>query len=1216
MESYQQRKEKNIKETITTKYPINKLGFNTDNRRANHASKISYSSRYIPNTNLNSSKKQLNQSRKEKDKENKKTNYYNSFKKDYDLSYLSKNEESDNLNKNKNNETKKLTLFNLSTRTYEPSDATVTDGVLRGYNDNCSFYVSGSSEIKTKTTFDNKNKNKNNNQKLGNILNNNYKRENKNSRQNRLYESKTQILNPIDYKKRDIPKDNKNKYTSRYDNKYKKHNYTSNTIVNTRLSSSNNINSNNNINSIINSNINRNNIYNINSLNTSKDNIQEKKSIHEKKNVHDKKTNLIPSSSKKPKFEDIPRYSYLRRSYFDTEPSNNIKNYNQNTVATQTITQPFIPSISVINKEEKSTIPNIDEDLNNIIKNIRKRIYKTSTNTYLEEKNKDSYYKTIVDKKPYERKKRNSTPTKTSNLDTNIDFKINTIINTTSSEKNSPAKLSSIRNYYKSVIPNNKSYRYKKNKDKDKDRLKEENIIKSIERKYHQPIYTLNKQKSISNISSSITPNITTNLTTTYTPSLTNITSDISSIVNKNRYSFLERPKLREYATKTEFHSVDKNKYDSRTIINNVREKIFEVPSKKLNITTNYKVDLSKYESKNRYEPRPFSITSSFKPEKKFNVKTEIVPRSSRNYSRNSEFEVTDIIAFRKKLRDEETSSIDKYRPKLLEPISLLKKDDNKREYTSFERSLRNIKDNENAIKKEENDRIKNRRNLAKNHYVFESNDTSKNKYLFKTSTLRQEKRSHGYSLANEYEVPMDKVLKYKKIEDDKNAFIDRNNKTDNILNIKINKNNYFNAMKNLEEEIEVDDENEQVEYLPPRPLPRFRARSKDRDKENKYTYTINKSPLEKKENRYSYLLNRGKKEDNNNNNLIVNSNNLQKINVNYIESSNLFSLNKPSINLPNSDKEIEKTNQSINVIKNQYLITNKTKEQKNKTKPTSLVPQNIQQKPIKLLPQQQIPLIFEKQQNQFQIQKEQEISHIKPQKEITTKQLEEMHQDEDVNTQQKEEKEKTNENETKDNEIEEFQNSEENNTLRKSKYSSYFGDSNNNYYEIKGYSGSKENDNDNDEEEEENENDIDDIDNEDDNNKKKNNIIKTNDYVHNNYEQPMKLERSVTFGIQSENLCVPAEHEQEPDNESKEDKEADEQPVEEDEQNDENEEKMKTNEHNEQENDDEGGELVGEENEDDENEMAEGEEIEDNIIEDNNGNEEEEINENEYEEN
>ena len=52
-----------------------------------------------------------------------------------------------------------------------------------------------------------------------------------------------------------------------------------------------------------------------------------------------------------------------------------------------------------------------------------------------------------------------------------------------------------------------------------------------------------------------------------------------------------------------------------------------------------------------------------------------------------------------------------------------------------------------------------------------------------------------------------------------------------------------------------------------------------------------------------------------------------------------------------------------------------------------------------------------------------------------------------------------------------------------------------------------------------------------------------------------MEFERSVTFGIQSENLCVPAEHEQ--DNESKEDKEADEQLVEEDEQNDENDEKM-----------------------------------------------------------
>ena len=1368
MESYHQRKEKDLTQK---RYPTHKVEVNIDNKRPNHVSKVSYSSRYNTNSKLISTKNQTNPIKKEIEKEYKTINNYN-LKKDYDFSHISKNEEPDNSNKKIE---KKLTLFNLSTRTYELSDATVSsDGVLRGYNDNCSFYVSGTGNAKPKLVADNKykNKTKNNSQNFNNNINN-YKRENRVNRQNRIYESKTQVLNPSDYndyKKRDIPKDNKNKYISKYDNKYKKNNYNTKTIVNTSLynsdntSKSNNINKSNNItniNKISNINIikdsfkdnykdNFKDIFKDNFKDNYKDNIKDNVKDNVKDNIKDnnkeKKSYLIPTASKKTtrKLEDLPKYSYLRRSYFETEPNNNIKHYNQKTVITESINQPLLSSISVINKEEKpaiTSVQTIDPDLNNIINNIRKRIYKTSTNTNFEEKNKNNYYKTIVDKKPYQSKKRNTTPNKSSNLKNINSYNISSLLNNTFSENNSPEK-KSIRNFYKSVIPHSKDYRYRKikgkEKEKEKEKPKEVNILSNIEKKY-QPLYPLNKQNSISKINSNITPNI-------------NITTDYNSIVNKSRYNFPERPKLRKYGTQTEFHSVDKNKYDSRTIINSVRDKIFEVPTKKFNITTNYKIDVKKYENKNRYQPRAFSITSSLKPERKFNVKTEIVPRT-RSFSRSNEFEVTDIAEYRKRLRDKEekkeTSTIDNNLssipiptvPKLLEPISLLKKNDNlfkiddslfktddsllkkddnllkkdeskmkkddskKKIYTSFERSLQNIKDNENEIKKEEKEKesTKNRRNMSKNHFIFESNDTSRNKYLFKTSTLRQENRPHGLSLS-EYEVPIDKYLKYKKIEEDKNELSDRNNRTDNIFK-NINKNNYFNAMKNLEEEIEVDDENEQVEYLPPKSL----TRERNKTKEERFIYSINKSPMEKKDNKYSYLLNKDKKEENkysyllnkdkkeenkysyllnkdkkeenkysylynkdkkedkndeienkyisnindnkekdlirdikNNNNIINTNITKPKINVNYFESSNLVNLGKnitPSINISKSDKESEIIKPNLNIIKNQYLITNKTKEQKSKTK-TTLVPQNIQQKPIKLLPPQQIPVMYEKQHEQIEIQKEQlNIPQLKPQNNITTQQLEIMHQEHeaiipDKNEKEKkenEEKEEKNEKE-KEKEIEDFQNSEENNTLRKSKYSSYFGDSNNNYIEIKGYSGSKENDNENEEEEEnenENENDNDENENENDND--------------NDYDQNIQLERSVTFGIQSENLCVPAEREQEKEDKEngKEDKEADEQEVEEDEQNDENYDNRKNNYGNNNENEDEGGELVGdemdvnEEYEDNENENdndnednddndnendnendAEGEEIEENIIEENNGNEEEEVNDNEYEDN
>ena len=153
MESYHQRKEKDLTQK---RYPTHKVEVNIDNKRPNHVSKVSYSSRYNTNSKVISTKNQTNPIKKEIEKEYKTINNYN-LKKDYDFSHLSKNEEPDNSNKKIE---KKLTLFNLSTRTYELSDATVSsDGVLRGYNDNCSFYVSGTGNTKPKPVPDNKYKN-------------------------------------------------------------------------------------------------------------------------------------------------------------------------------------------------------------------------------------------------------------------------------------------------------------------------------------------------------------------------------------------------------------------------------------------------------------------------------------------------------------------------------------------------------------------------------------------------------------------------------------------------------------------------------------------------------------------------------------------------------------------------------------------------------------------------------------------------------------------------------------------------------------------------------------------------------------------------------------------------------------------------------------------------------------------------------------------------
>ena len=256
---------------------------------------------------------------------------------------------------------------------------------------------------------------------------------------------------------------------------------------------------------------------------------------------------------------------------------------------------------------------------------------------------------------------------------------------------------------------------------------------------------------------------------------------------------------------------------------------------------------------------------------------------------------------------------------------------------------------------------------------------------------------------------------------------------------------------------------------------------------------------------------------------------------------------------------------------------------------------------------QQKIKINQTQQQKTLKNQKEKEIKSkyqqkkiplIKPNKKIKTQILEVEHQEEEnvENTYN-----------IKDNENIEISQENGDNSFKKPKYSSYFGDLNNNYHEIRGLSGSDEK-NENEEEEEENE--------ENENENIKENTKKRN-------EKGIQSVKKVTFGIQSENLYVPAQTV-----EDKEEKEADEQIMEEDEQKEinfengqemeESEEDVKKDKYEENE---EEGEMVGDEMiyEDDneneeynENEMIEGEEIEEN-----NYNEEEEYNEeNEYEEN
>ena len=211
------------------------------------------------------------------------------------------------------------------------------------------------------------------------------------------------------------------------------------------------------------------------------------------------------------------------------------------------------------------------------------------------------------------------------------------------------------------------------------------------------------------------------------------------------------------------------------------------------------------------------AINSSSRGDRKYNIKTEI----SMNRSRDDEYEVTDINLFRKqnKKNDNYSTSTGKYIPKIMNPINQIRSLlNNKKEY-SFERSLRNIRDNGKDIEKDKNNDLLRGENL-RNHKIFVSSNLSKPKRIYKTSTQREVFRSHEYRLGDdeEYE-PYDKKYKnYNKI-----------NK-----NININKNNYFNSMKNLEEEIEIEDEQDQIEYVPPKQLFKINQKS------NGYNYNNN----------------------------------------------------------------------------------------------------------------------------------------------------------------------------------------------------------------------------------------------------------------------------------------------------------------------------------------------------------------------------------------
>ena len=920
----------------TKRYKINSHK-NEPSYKTKYNSIITVTSKYIKNPKLSSSMKKNHQDNKEVSNKSKNLvnlfSYYKTNKKEQKNIYKTFSHQNENSTSN----------LNPSSQNYEPLQLKSTcDGVLRGFTNNCSFYVSGSFDLQPRTSIKNKTNNPINNYNrindktnISNYISNKYKTRN------------VMSTTPDSYRRRDMLKDIKISFNPKNENLYSKNSYDSNSHKSNKIT-----------------------YYSIKSY---------KKNKVEKMNYKGYQFPIIQKKViDKIKEKKLSPDSNSRKFYFSSKSIDNLKKYDQRN-RVNNIKQ-LVPLNNYKINDKRESISN-----NNDIK-----IYQTSSNKSSDGKKKINvfnYFKKIEEKKPIE-KKRNHTP----NI-VRIEIK-----HTNSKNKNEKI---------------NNNYRYKNGL--------EENLLNKTE-KFYKPNNKYHHFK-------------------------------INSVnfTNKNRYNFTDNIKLREYETKTEVYSFN-------NVRKNNRESLNLNYAKKVNNITNYK-SIEKKDYENRYN----NISNYYsRSGRQYGLRTEI-QKKERNKSQDNEYEVTDISIYKK--RNQKNKSTDKINIKIKEPIKII---NNRKEIAMFERSLRNIRDNEREIKKDNKNFEILRGDNSHNHTVFESNNFSKQKRIFKTSTQKQVNRSKVYSLKDEDEKNRNykQVSDYKKISENSNQNSNRKNKSSYI-----NKNNYYNVMKNLEEEIEIEDEQDQVEYISLEQL------HKKNQKQKMKNIRYNKG----------YILTSKKKEENKNNyyNAEKDEKNTKRIKISYCQptqiNNNIF-YKSLKIKVPKK-KKIVNSNRAQN-----------EKEEQNKR-------QNITVKKIQIKQNQQY---FPK-------------NKINPQYAY-----QETHQQMSfIDKNNKKANTNTNEDENEKDQIEEQPYS--NNVFKTSKYSSYFGDSNNNYYEIKGPSNNKYKDEEQQtEEEEENES------------PEKNSMHFDN--------QDMQFVRSDNFGIQSENLYVPAE-------EDKDDKEADEQIYDEDEQ-------------------------------------------------------------------
>ena len=965
--------------------------------------------------------------------------YENNQNVKYVNQYYKQRNNNDNYNINNTNSSTNNT--NSSLRKYESSD-----GVLRGYTNNYSFYVSGSSQIKPKVTI---NTQYNNNYTVSNTNNNSQNNSNQNKRQIIYKNSPQQQRNTGQYQRVIITNNNTNINNNRnYENRQIVQNDNSSYIIRMVENEPEMYNQPNK--QYINSN------YNVNNYNNNVEeeiyyiNENDNRNIIQQTNYH------RPLIQRRMVKRVVDREPFDRRKdNYIIGPKDNLRNVNKNN------------QYSINNYQQKT----IYQKVNN---NNLKKFYSSNINSNINQRN--DYFA------PYPLKRTNTPNITRPNLTSNISY-----VHPTRQQKimvNSP-------NFYGPKNSNNNIPYY------------------SRESPYNA--YTENNDYYFSQTEA--------NSPRTRTPFIAR--PPIMDNVN-NVYIYPTR-REREFTSRTQLQNQGGYEFEYENNENDDDDDVYEVPEQ-------YSNNMGFYEDRRQnISERPFTQVSNYSQSerngRKYAVYTQTLAMN-RNYNYDDEFEVDRRDVRNMRRRNNNYNNRNNYSvPKIMRPINdvqrLVRQN---REYSAFERSLRNIRDNEEEIElenEERNNRVKIKTSGSNNHRLFISNN-SKGRHgrKYKTYTELQNERPQGYYILedidnnspDEYEIPPNENINRKVI------------KNNNLRIIQL--------------------ENENI-YRPPPPQYHPEEENNFYEEENMERFqNINTQQTQNEEN---------EDDDNNDENeQIYNSNQLttaKEDNFRIVHNNQInrrqqgFNQKQLIQNSQNSDENEQMQDNEIEGEEHEEEIIQQTN-----TNTNSNMEEDIYQREDS--PQDRDEQIPPEKKNVKNIQTEinekyydNQGKYLGEKKIITTKQVpvNNQNQTEEYNPQQEEgdyqdeqeEQEDENEN-VNDNEYTPYQSNnkkfkkrgENNKNMIESKYHSYFGDSNNNvYYEIKGMSGevNKEEESKNDEE-----------------------IEKRN------YNEPMVQVKNVNFGIQSKNLCVPAQENEIEDKDNDEDKgnndekEADEQQIDE----------------------------------------------------------------------